>query len=498
MPTVRTTKTKSGARAVQVVRYEQRKVVVLKHLGSAHDRAEEAVLRQSAREWIEKEWPQQSLLPSKPNRLLHLDHAKFVGIRYTFAYTLLQQMMKVCGLADLNRQLLLDLVLIRLFEPCSKLHSLVLLKRYFDISYSQPTLYRTLPTFIALKESVADLATSFAKQHLNENLAFVLYDVTTLYFESFTADELRKPGFSKDNKSNQPQILVGLLVTTTGFPLGYEIFAGNTFEGHTMIPVLKAFQKTHGNENLTVVADAGMLSTATIAELVKEKLSYIVGARVANLPTVVIDQLSTDLGKIDGKTQRLLTKQGYLIGEFSLKRWRKDTHEMEKQIARAKELVRKQEPGKRSKFVTVTKEKEKYILNDTVVEKTKKLLGIKGYYTNLPPTILSDVEIIARYHDLWHVEQSFRMAKSDLVTRPIFHYKKEAVQAHLLICFMALVVGKYMEITTEISLRRILEILKSVTDAIIVDSLTGQTAVLRSELTEEATELVRALNCHTK
>ncbi len=245
-----------------------------------------------------------------------------------------------------------------------------------------------------------------------------------------------------------------------------------------MIPVVKTFQKVHGTEQLTVVGDAGMLSAKTIAELMKEKLSYIVGARVANLGTAMIDQLACELGNTDGKTLRLATKQGDLIGEFSLKRFRKDKHEMEKQITRAKELVKKQEPGKRSKFVTVTKEKEKYVLNDTLVEKTKKLLGIKGYYTNLPQATLADAGVIARYHELWHVEQSFRMAKSDLVTRPIFHHKKEAIEAHMLICFMALAVGKYMELETKLSLRRIVDMLRTAADATIIDTVTKQQFVL--------------------
>lgn len=471
--------------AVQVVRYEQRKVIILKHLGSARTESEVQALMASAHAWIVDVWPQPPLLPPASNRLLHLDHVRFLGIQYTLAYTVLLRMITTIGFSALKNQLLFDLVIMRIFEPCSKLHSLALLKRYFGIEHSERTLYRTLPTLIDFKKKVVDLVISFAKEQLASDLAFVLYDVTTLYFESFTADELRKPGFSKDNKANQPQIVVGLLVTHAGFPLSYDIFAGNTFEGHTMLPVLKAFRAAHTTERLTVVADAGMLSAATIATLTTEGFSYIVGGRVANLPSTMIDQLVTNLKQTDGATIRIPTKQGDLISEFSLKRFRKDRHEMEKQLAKAALLIKKQEPGRRAKFVAVTKEKKEYAINTALIEKTKKLLGIKGYYTNLPITVLSNAEVIARYHDLWHVEQSFRMAKSDLVTRPIFHYKKEAVQAHMLICFMALAVGKYLELTTGMSLRHIVELLRSVTDATIVDGLTKQTTILRSELSDE-------------
>lgn len=492
-PSIRTTKTSSGATAVQVVRYEQRKVIVLKHLGSARTESEVQALMASARSWIVEEWPQPLLLPPASNRLLHLDHARFLGIRYTFAYTVLRRMIATIGFASLQNQLLFDLVILRIFEPCSKLHSLVLLKRYFGIECAERTLYRTLPTLIDFKKKVVDVAISFAKEQLTSDLAFVIYDVTTLYFESFTADELRKPGFSKDNKANQPQIVVGLLVTKAGFPLSYDIFAGNTFEGHTMLPVLKAFRAAHATERLTVVADAGMLSATTIAALTVEGFSYIVGGRVASLPSTVIDQLVTTLKQSDGTTIRIPTKQGDLVGEFSLKRFRKDQHEMEKQLAKAALLIKKQEPGRRAKFVAATKEKEGYALNTVLIEKTKKLLGIKTYHTNLPVTALSNTDIIVRYHELWHVEQSFRMAKSDLVARPIFHYKKEAVQAHMLICFMALMVGKYLELTTGMSLRRIVELLRSVTDATIVDGLTKQTTILRSELSDEVKTFLEKL-----
>lgn len=488
-PSIRKTKTATGATAVQVVRYEQRKVVVLKHIGSAHTERETLILIESARFWIEKEWPQRSLF-SQSNHLLHLDHARFVGVRFAFAYEFLHRLIKICGFANFGSQLLLDLVIMRVFEPCSKLQSLVLLKRYFGIEHTVRTLYRTLPRFASLKEKAERASIALATEKLGASLAFVLYDVTTLYFESFTSDELRKPGFSKDNKANQPQVVVGLLVTTAGFPLGYEVFAGNTFEGHTMIPVIKAFQAAHNVERLTVVADAAMLSQANITELAEAGFSYIVGARMANLPALTIVAIAEDLKQVNGKTLRLSAKHGNLISEFSAIRFRKDQREMEKQIAKAASLVKRKETGKRAKFVAIAKKDGQYILNQGLIEKTKQLLGVKGYYTNLPASALSNNAIISQYHNLWQVEHSFRMAKSDLATRPIFHYKKEAVQAHLLICFVALAIGKYLEIATGLSLKRIVDIIRSVTDASIVDGLTRQTIVLRSELSEEVKKLI--------
>jgi transposase len=119
----------------------------------------------------------------------------------------------------------------------------------------------------------------------NYNLLF--YDVTTLYFETFEEDELRKNGFSKDNKSNQPQIVIGLMVSKEGFPIAHEVFSGNTFEGHTIIPIIKRFIERNNVGNFTVVADAAMISADNINELIKNNLNYIVGARLANLPAAL-------------------------------------------------------------------------------------------------------------------------------------------------------------------------------------------------------------------
>jgi transposase len=340
---------------------------------------------------------------------------------------------------------------------------------------------------------VEKIAVSFAKNTLSDDLSLVLYDVTTLYFETFEADELRVPGFSKDNKSQQPQIVVGLLVTREGFPLGYEVFKGNTFEGHTMIPVLDAFAKAHDVATPTVVADAAMISRENVAKLKERGLSYIVGARLANVSPSTIVRIAALLAQKDGATTRIVTEHGDLVCDFSAKRYRKDEHEMKKQITKAEALIAKNEPGKRAKFITREEEKDTYALNEALVGKTKSLLGVKGYYTNIPKEMLSDKDVVARYHDLWNVEASFRMSKSDLATRPIFHHKEDAVRAHMVVCFVALAVGRYLERITGLSLRGVRDILWGVTDAQIFDAVTKETIVLRSVMNEEVIALSKKL-----
>ncbi|HOP59144.1 MAG TPA: IS1634 family transposase [Bacteroidales bacterium] len=139
------------------------------------------------------------------------------------------------------------------------------------------------------------MVVEFAKNNYGFDFDLLFYDVTTLYFETFEEDELRRNGFSKDNKLQQPQILVALLVTREGFPIAYSIFSGNTFEGHTIIPVVNAFIKKHTVKEFTVVADAAMISATNIQELLSDNINYIVGARLGSLSNDLIEQINSSI-----------------------------------------------------------------------------------------------------------------------------------------------------------------------------------------------------------
>lgn len=492
MSSIRKTKTASGSTAVQVVRYENRKVVVLKHIGSGKTDDEVSALVESARVWLEKHTRQPSLFPEQEQRILPLATTKYLGVMHAFAREVCLSVADRCGFDAQQDPLLLDLAIMRILEPVSKLRSIKLMKRYFGVRYAERSVYRALPRLVERKEAMENIAISCARKRLQTDFSLVLYDVTTLYFETFKSDELRKQGFSKDNKAQQPQIVIGLLVTREGFPLGYEVFAGNTFEGHTMMPVLEAFAHKHSVKTPTIVADAAMLSHANIEELKKQNLSYIVGARLANASSTVIDEVSEKIEQEDGNTVRVPTHHGNLIASFSEKRYKKHKGDMDRQIERGKKLVQRNEPGRRAKFVT-KESGDAYVLNEALIEKTKKLLGIRGYYTNIPEDTLSNQAVIERYHDLWHVESAFRMAKSDLVSRPIFHRTEDAVRAHILICFVALVIGKYAELRTGASTRTMRDLLWSVTDATMMDTATGETFAFRSPVSEDVETFLQEL-----
>lgn len=485
---IRTTQTSSGATAVQVVSYEQRKVVIKKHIGSARTKEEIVALKETAQGWIERNGGQPSLFSKQAHgSLVSLARCRFLGIRYVFAYEILTRILTHLGFTGLGR-LLADLTIIHIIEPASKLRSVKLLERYFGIHHPPRAVYTALPKLAALKEQAEECATKIAKDEFGFDFSFVFYDVTTLYFESFTPDELRKNGFSKDNKSNQPQIVIGLVVTREGFPMAYDVFAGNTFEGNTFLPVIRRFAKQHKVKTLTIVADAAMLSFANMTALQQEGFRYIVGARLANCSPSVIADIARRLEKTEGESVRLSTDKGDLVCAFSLKREAKDLREIEKQIVRAQALVLRPGSQKRAKFLKAGE--SSFTLNDSLIGKAKLLAGIKGYYTNLEHEV-TDATIIAHYHDLWHVEHAFRISKNDLETRPIFHHKTDAVKAHILLCFVALVAAKYMELRTGLSIRAIVDVLWSVTDARIIDTTSDKEFILRSELSEDIHSVVK-------
>jgi len=461
------------------------------------------LLKTAASDWIRKNNPQQHLFQenesneSQSSQVLVLNKSKLISTHAIFIYEILTQINTFLGFSDLlegypKRKLLLDLVITRLIHPASKLDSLQFLEEEFGIIYKKTNVYRELAGWITLKDQVENIIVDFAKRQLNFNFKIIFYDVTTLYFESFKSDdELKQCGFSKDNKFNQPQIVIGLVVNNQGFPISYEVFPGNKFEGHTFIPMLENIKKRHNIETLTVVADAAMISQKNVDELLSKDLHYIVGARLGNLNQKSIENISNTLGMQDQSTLRITTPRGELICSFSNKRYQKDKHETEKQIARAENAVQNpQKSVKRLKFVTSVKTKPS--LNKRLIEKTKMLWGIKGYYTNLGK--MSNEEVIYQYQQLWKVEKSFRITKSDLQARPIYHRNTDTIKSHILICFMALSIAKYLEIKSGLSLRKILTILKTVKDAKIKNQLTNEIVTMRSDPSEDVESLLRILN----
>ncbi len=283
---------------------------------------------------------------------------------------------------------------------------------------------------------------------LGGNIGVLFYDVTTLYFEADYEDDLRKTGFSKEGRHKSPQIILGLLVSIDGYPLAYCIHEGNKYEGHTMLPVVTEFVRKYKLDNFIVVADSGLMNNDNIADLEANGYKYIIGARIKNESRIIKDwilgQPKSDCQMVEydkGNGQRLL------VG-YTEKRARKDSYNREKGIRRLEKAynrgtLTKDNINKRgyNKFLKMEGDL-KVSINYDKLEADAKWDGLKGYLTN---TDIPVEEVYAAYHNLWHVEKAFRIAKSKIEIRPMFHFTRKRIEAHVCICFVALKVYKELE-----------------------------------------------------
>ena len=358
--TVRKTKTASGATAVQVVRNLGKRREILRHIGSAHDEQTLTMLLSEAGHYAEHHRVQPSLFaPDQPAPLLvNLDQTTLIAVTHRFAREALRACSRLCKLGWLE-DIYLDLALMRIIEPASKIQTLELLEEYFSVRYSTRTMRRRLSELLEHQERIERSAIQTAREAFNEPFNLVLYDVTTLYFESFKEYDFQSTGFSKDNKPQQPQIVIGLITTRSGFPVMHEVFEGKTFEGQTMLKILERFQQRVGNHcKPVIVADAAMLSTENMASLSSQGYRFIVGARLANHSKTLIDRISAQTPRVDGTTARFehtmkndqASVDVSVVCQFSTARYKKDKRELDKQLNRALLLIERNEPGRRARF----------------------------------------------------------------------------------------------------------------------------------------------------
>jgi transposase len=272
--------------------------------------------------------------------------------------------------------------------------------------------------------------------------------VTTLYFEAQQEDELRKTGFSKDGKHQHPQIVLGLLVSIGGYPLVYDIFEGNKFEGHTMLPVVEGFKLKYKLTKLVVVADSGLMSAANVDELQSKGYEYILGARIKNEKQNIQEKILA-LSLKNGESS-IVQKDTYskIIISYSDKRAAKDKHNRQRGLQKLEKQIRS---GKLTKAHINNRGYNKYLklegkvkisIDNTKIEDAGKWDGLKGYITN---TDLTKDEIIENYGHLWRIEKAFRISKTDLQIRPIYHRLKHRIEAHICIAFVAYKIYKELE-----------------------------------------------------
>lgn len=454
MAFIRRVKTGSGAIAIQIAYKEYGRIKRIVHIGSAHNSGEEAVLTGLARQKLLEN--QLSLFKLTDPTLKLILKSSSSTLLYK---TLLEQYNRL-GFFSLKDQTFAHLTIARIVEPVSKLDSLRVLLELGVNNIDKNQLYRALKRIIKndYRKKIGQLC---FKSGTQGGLSLVLYDVTTLYFEVQKEDEYRKPGLSKERRL-EPQIVIGLLVNQSGFPLGLTSFKGNTAETKTILPVIDDFCQEHNVEQITVVADAAMLSAGNLKALEEAGHRYIVGSRLNKIPYDIANyQTHDDL--TDGQIIETTVKNHRVIYQYREKRAKLDRQNIQKQIDKAQRVISGKRAVSKTKFLTVTAKDKK--LNQKLIDKAYALAGIKGYVTNMD--ILAQ-KVIDYYHELFKIEANFRMAKSDLKARPIFHHKRDSIEAHLTIVLAALAIGKSIEMQTQMSIKQIVKLLRPVRSGTIV------------------------------
>ena len=379
--------------------------------------------------------------------------------------------------------ILRHLVVARLCQPMSKMATVEYLKSHFDEDVDLSKIYRYLDKlYNSQQETVQKISVEHTFAVLGGRVEMLFYDVTSLYFESFKEDNLRTPGFSKDGKTAETQIILGLLVCENGYPLSYSIFNGAQYESNTMIPIIDDFKQRFGLDDFVVVADSGFMIKRNIELLRSGDYSFIIGGRIKKQgkdETEWILSLPHEDGVFHEKE---LTNGDRLIVTYSSKRAAKDAHNRKKGVERLRRAyasgkITKDKINRRgySKFLKIENDVS-VSLNEDKIKEDEQWDGLKGYVTNtkMPPE-----EVVAQYRGLWVVERAFRVTKGTIETRPIFHFTERRIEAHVCLCFVAFKIYKELE--------RIVSMLKlsMSVDTVIKIAKTITTIRLRLPLNEE-------------
>jgi DDE family transposase len=458
---VRTVRTSSGAVAVQVVWKSTRGSREIEHLGSAHTDAEVEVLKAVAVQRIaagQDQLPLDVATPQEP-AALEIVSSRMGRLLDAIAVVYCQLGFdQACGKDVVFEQL----VTARIIEPTSKQDAARVLAEAGVRALSYRTVKRRLPRY-AEPEWRDRLSGACAAAAQLGPSALILYDVTTLWFETDTGDGFREPGFSKERRLD-PQITVGLLTDASGMPLMVDAFEGNRAETKTIIPLVQRFVAAHGIAGVTVVADAGMMSEANLADVEDAGWSFVIGGKLPEVPYAISQWRHGGAEPVDGLTltqplimgPRAEQRRRTAIYQYKTDRARRGIHGIDQQVAKAEKAVAGQSPIKRNRFITLTGGTR--TINRELEAKARTLAGWKPYVTNLLDA--DPAWIIGAYHHLWRIEHAFRMSKHDLRARPVYHHKRESIDAHLAVVFAALAISHRIEIRTGWTIKKFIRALR--------------------------------------
>ena len=490
---VRKKKNKSGVVSVQVIAKQNGKSKLIRTIGSSTEEFEiERLFIQGSR-YIDNYGGQKSFDFSTDNNTVKSILRNITSHTEIGTELLLGKVFDEIGFNKIKDNLFRHLVLARLSCPVSKLRTSDYLNKYKEVDIPVQKIYRYLDKlYSSQKEQIQQISYQHTLKILDGVISVVFYDVTTLYFQIDEEDELRKRGFSKEGKHQNPQIVLGLLVSIGGYPLAYEVHEGNKFEGHTMLPIIDSFKSKYNLDKLVIIADSGLLSTNNINELQEKGYDFILGARIKNESAVVKDKILS-LNLTNGQSEIIKKEESLrIIISYSDKRAKKDKYNRERGLQKLESRIRS---GKLTKANINNRGYNKYLkMNGEInisIDKEKFVKdtqwdGLKGYVTN---TSLSKNEIIENYSHLWKIEKAFRVSKHDLKVRPIYHRIRKRIEAHITINFVAYKVYKELERLlyvrkASISAEKAIDIAKTIFQ-IQVEIENGQSVTQTILLTEE-------------
>ena len=414
---------------------------------------------------------------------------------------------------DESNKLLKEVVLSRIDKPVSKRKSVEYMERDKNKEVDLDGIYRMMDKLTDredwVKEKIARKTLSFFKDRIK--VAF--FDVTTLYFESFIPDDLRVSGYSKDNKVKETQVMLALMTTEGGLPLGYELFPGNTYEGSTLISAVDELCKKYEVVDASIVADRAMFSRKNLKSLDERGVNFIVSAKLKKMRKEIKEKILGDVEQVlkGGDIKSWIGEYEYekrrLVIGYSEKRASKDKRDRERLIKRVEkklkggkvkvsELVKNTGTKKYLKFEK--NKKEMAILDQEKIKEAERWDGIYGIVSSHAKEEVSGGEIFERYRGLWQIEDAFRVNKRDLKMRPIYHWTPKRIKSHILICYMAyaLVVRvkyKLKEAKVKLSVERIREELGYLQASIVRDQKTGRRFLLPSKATDTQRKICDAL-----
>jgi len=516
---VRKTPGRSGSTKVQIAERRAGRDVVLEHVGTARTDAElEALMALARRRMHEGQGTLDLGALGGVDEGTDARPAPITSKRSALLWQVLTGAYVRLGFDVLADEAFAQLVLARLIEPTSKADSVRVLTQIGVPAMSLRTMFRSLARAHE-RDYRSQIATAcFTHAARAGDISLVLYDVTTLYFEVEKEDDLRKVGYSKERRVD-PQIVVGLLVDRAGFPLEIGCFEGNKAETGTIIPIVKQFQARHGLADMVVVADAGTLSAGNLRELNCAGLRFIVGSRVTKAPADLAShfrwhgdafsdgQIIDTITPRDERAKKSATSDPMREAEpvwdpaehtrawravwaYSRRRAVRDGATLTLQENGARAVVEGDRPARTPRFVKTRNGAN--VLDEAALARARRLVGLKGYVTGIPARLMPAQEVISSYHDLWQVEASFRMSKTDLAARPIFHHAREAIEAHLTIVFAALAIARDLQNRTGLSIRKIVQTLRPLQQ--ITVQIAGHEHVAADPVPAEAAAILRALH----